>query len=81
MRKRDIALELVLEKIIMFYYIFYYIIGVKLEILPSIRSIGDLNFTETHVVMLPVYLIVVILSQVVTYAGVDLFTKEEGWEI
>ena len=78
MRKRDIALELVLEKIIMFYYIFYYIIGVKLEILPSIRSIGDLNFTETHVVMLPVYLIVVILSQVVTYAGVDLFTKEEG---
>ena len=78
MRKRDIALELVLEKIIMFYYIFYYIIGVKLEILPSIRDIGDLNFTETHMVMLPVYLIVVILSQVVTYAGVDLFTKEEG---
>ena len=77
MRKRDIALELVLEKVAVFYYIFYYIIGVKLELLPSLKDIGDLHFTETTVFMMPVYFIIVIISQVVTYAGVDLFTKEK----
>lgn len=77
MRKRDIALELVLEKVAVFYYILYYIIGVKLELLPSLKDIGDLNFTETTVFMMPVYFIIVIISQVITYAGVDLFTKEK----
>jgi len=67
----------VLEKVAVFYYIFYYIIGVKLELLPSLKDIGDLHFTETTVFMMPVYFIIVIISQVVTYAGVDLFTKEK----
>ena len=77
MRKRDIALELVMEKVVVFYYIVYYLVGVKLELLPSLKDIGDLKFTETTVFMVLVYFIIVIISQVITYAGVDLFTKEK----
>lgn len=66
-----------MEKVVVFYYIVYYLVGVKLELLPSLKDIGDLKFTETTVFMVLVYFIIVIISQVITYAGVDLFTKEK----
>lgn len=77
MNKTDKVLEVAMEKVAVFYYVVYYLIGSKLELLPSLKEIGDGAFTHLHIIMMIVYMIVVNLSHLVTCAGVDLFTKEK----
>lgn len=77
LRKRDKALELAMEKVAVFYYILYYIIGNSLDILPSLQDIGEGNFTEFTIGMMMVYMAVVNLSHWITCEGVDFFTRKE----